>query len=66
LIWKPKNAEFDGEFEYVEKIAKKFTQRKLEGSEFFTQYLTVKKYIIPAFHANNFFVGTYIQLFQLI
>jgi hypothetical protein len=37
-MWVSKNAEFDAEFEYVEKVAKKFTQRKLEGSEFFTQY----------------------------
>ncbi len=36
-----KNVEFGAEFEYNEKVAKKFTQRKLKGSEFFTQY-TVK------------------------
>ncbi len=30
-IWVSKNAEFDGEFESAENIAKTFTRRKLKG-----------------------------------
>ena len=30
-IWISKNAEFDANFESVEKVSRKFTQRKLEG-----------------------------------
>jgi hypothetical protein len=30
-IWISKNAKFDADFESVEKVAKKFTQRKLQG-----------------------------------
>ncbi len=31
LIWVTKTAEFDAEFESVEKVEKTFTRRKLEG-----------------------------------
>jgi hypothetical protein len=31
MMGKAKNAEFDAEFESAEKVAKKFTGRKLEG-----------------------------------
>jgi hypothetical protein len=30
-IWASKNADFDADFESVEKVAKKFTRRNLEG-----------------------------------
>jgi hypothetical protein len=39
-----KNAEFDANFESIEKVAKKFTRRKLEG--LCLQYYKVKKYQI--------------------
>ena len=32
-IWVSKNAEFDADFESIEKVSRKFTRRKLEGSE---------------------------------
>jgi hypothetical protein len=46
-----KNAEFDAEFEYVEKEAKKFIQRKLQVT-ICTQYCKVKKYIITTLSCN--------------
>jgi len=38
-----KNAEFDADFESVEKVAKKVTRRKLEGLELLYRVLIMKK-----------------------
>jgi hypothetical protein len=62
-----KKAEFDAEFEFIEKVAKKFTRRKLHSrvENFCTQYLNVKKYIIPiTLTVLTFFVCTFYNFFN--
>jgi hypothetical protein len=47
LIWVSKNPEFDAEFESVEKKQKSLHEESYRAENFCTEYLNVKKYIIP-------------------
>ncbi len=64
-IWISKNAKFDADFESVEKVAKKFTQRKLQGWELLYTVLKVEK--VPNFYTFmqiTFFVETFCTFFN--
>jgi hypothetical protein len=52
-----KNEKFDADFESVEKVAKKFTQRKLEGWELLYTVLKGEKVHKPGCCDKNIFVA---------
>ncbi len=61
-IWVSENAEFDADFESVEKVAKKSKQRKLEGWELLNTVLKGEKNHKPGCCDKNIF-GAILALF---
>ncbi len=62
-----KNPEFDADFESVEKVAKKWTQRKLQGWELLYTVLKVGKvHNLYTFILITFFVETFLHFVQQI
>ncbi len=67
FIWVSKNADFDAEFESVEKVAKKLTQRKLQGWELlYTVPKDEKVHNSYTFMLITFFNEIFLQFFQWI
>jgi hypothetical protein len=66
LIWVSKNGEFDAEIESVEKVAKKLTQRKLQGLELlYTVPKGEKVHNSYTFKLITFFIDIFSSIFSM-